>query len=96
MTGVGMSATAQEVFLDRARRDLGVTSGTGLPLAVRKRLEREGHWEYVRKSRGAPVRLAAGALGGALRGRWAAQRFVRRAALVRRHGQSHSQVGTCG
>ncbi len=32
-------------------RDLDVTSGTGLPLAVRKRLEREGHWEYVRKSR---------------------------------------------
>jgi hypothetical protein len=88
-------------------RDLDVTSGTGIPLAVRKRLEREGQWEYVRKSRAPPVRLAAwgagalghwgtGALGGALRGRWAAQRFVRRAALVRRHDQSHSQVGTCG
>ena len=49
----GMSATAHEAFLDRACRDLDVTSGTGIPLAVRKRLERGGQWEYVRKSRGA-------------------------------------------
>ena len=41
----GMSATAHEAFLDRARRDLDVTSGTGIPLAVRQRLEREGQWE---------------------------------------------------
>ena len=96
----GMSATAHEAFLDRVRRDLDVTSETGIPLAVRKRLEREGQWEAVgvrTEEQGAPpVRLAAGALGGALRGRWAAQRFVRHAALVRRHGRSHSQVGTCG
>src|SRR5512132_1874758 len=46
-----------------------------------------------------PVRLAAwgaGALGGALRGRWAAQCFVRRAALVRRHESVAFSVGTCG
>jgi hypothetical protein len=49
----GLSATAHEAFLDRVRRDLDVTSGTGIPLAVRKRLEREGQWGYVRKSRGA-------------------------------------------
>ena len=54
----GLSATSREAFLDRARRDLSVTSGTGIPLAVRKRLERGGQWEYVRKSRG-----GAGALG---------------------------------
>jgi hypothetical protein len=50
-----------------------------------------GHW-----GTGALGHWGTGALGGALRGRWAAQRFVRRAALVRRHDQSHSQVGTCG
>jgi hypothetical protein len=49
----GMSATAHEAFLDRGRRDLDVGSGTDVPLAVRKRLERKGQWEYVRKSRGA-------------------------------------------
>jgi hypothetical protein len=49
----GLSATAHEAFLNRARRDLDVTSGTGIPLAVRQRLERGGQWEYVRKSRGA-------------------------------------------
>lgn len=57
---------SREAFLDRARRDLSVTSGTGIPLAVRKRLERGGQWEYVRKSRGAAS--CAGALGRALRG----------------------------
>ena len=38
----GMSATAHEAFLDRVCGDLDVTSGTGIPLAVRKRLERGG------------------------------------------------------
>ena len=49
----GLSAIAHEAFLDRARRDLSVRSGTDIPLAVRKRLERKGQWEYVRKSSGA-------------------------------------------
>jgi hypothetical protein len=53
-------------------------AGPAYRSAVRKRLERGGQWEYVGRAGAPPVRLAAGALGGALRGRWAAQRFVRR------------------
>jgi hypothetical protein len=95
----GHECHSREAFVDRAAAIWTSRAGPAYRSRCVSGWSAKGSGSTYGRAGAPPVRLAAwgaGALGGALRGRWAAQRFVRRAALVRRHDQSHSQVGTCG